>query len=172
MPANFSPGGDSIGIVRNSVVLALVAIGAGAQTALPPAPDQPLPFSHKAHAEAKLECQTCHANPDPGESMGIARASACMSCHKTVLPESPAIRKLAASAKTNREIKWARVYQIPRFVKFSHRSHAEAGQACEDCHGPVATRVQLARESDLTQIGCVACHRVKNAGLACTFCHE
>ena len=119
-----------------------------------------------------MECKTCHANPDPGKIMGIERSAACMTCHKTVKAESPAIQKLATSAKSKREIQWVRVYQIPGFVRFNHRSHSAAGLSCEDCHGPVATRDQLARERDLSQIGCVACHRAKGVGLACTFCHD
>jgi hypothetical protein len=64
------------------------------------------------------------------------------------------------------------VYRIPAFVYFSHRTHIQAGNACEECHGPVATRTQLTRETDLTMGGCMNCHRGKNAGTECTFCHE
>jgi hypothetical protein len=34
-----------------------------------PAPEQPLPFSHKTHMTLGLVCQTCHTNPDPGTMM-------------------------------------------------------------------------------------------------------
>jgi len=95
-----------------------------------------------------------------------------MSCHKTVATDNPAVRALAALAKKNRDVKWVRVYQNPSFVRFSHRSHLNAGYTCEECHGPVATRTQLARERDISQIGCLACHRVHNVGLNCTFCHD
>lgn len=37
------------------------------------APEQPIPFSHEAHAGTlKLQCRMCHPNPDPGEAMRIA----------------------------------------------------------------------------------------------------
>ena len=152
-------------------ILALLVISAGAQTSPQEPPKQPISFSHKTHADAKMECKTCHSNPDPGEVMGIERPSACMSCHKEVKHESPAIQKLAGFVKKD-EIKWARVYLLPSFVRFSHRVHTEAGYNCEECHGPVATRDLLARERDISQVGCVACHRAAKAGLGCTFCHE
>jgi len=104
--------------------------------------------------------------------MGIEPASECIACHRTVKPESPAIHKLVALAKGGHEIKWVRVYQIPAFVKFSHTAHAAAGFDCDACHGPVATRTQLARETDMTQVGCLTCHKAEHAGITCNFCHD
>src|SRR5437879_2390892 len=78
------------------------------------APQQPVPFSHKAHAGTlKMRCKQCHPNPDPGESMTIAALSTCMQCHSAIKTDSPAIQKIAAFAKNDREMKWVRVYQIP-----------------------------------------------------------
>ena len=149
-----------------------MATFAAAQTP-PPTPQQPLPFSHKTHAgDMKLQCKMCHPNPDPGETMRIAPAAVCMQCHSSIKTDSPAVQRLAAFAKNDREIKWVRVYEIPSYVNFSHRTHLTAGNQCEDCHGPVATRDQLAREGNISMGGCMECHRVKKAGLDCTFCHE
>jgi hypothetical protein len=152
--------------------LVLLALGVRAEETPAEPPAQPLPFSHKTHADANMTCQTCHPNPDPGNSMGIARPSACMGCHKTVKATSPSIMQLAALAKKNRDIQWTRVYRIPDFVRFSHRLHLKTGNTCEECHGPVATRTQLAIEYDLKQTGCLACHRVKNAPMLCSTCHD
>ncbi len=138
-----------------------------------PAPAQPIPFSHKTHAgTAKLPCRMCHPNPDPGDSMTIAPASVCMQCHSSIDTDHPAIQKLAAFAKSNTPIPWVRVYQIPTYVSFSHRSHVKAGHACQDCHGPVATRAQLFREADISMGGCMNCHRLKKVSIDCTFCHD
>ncbi len=143
---------------------------ARAQTA---APVQPLPFSHKVHAgAAKLPCRMCHPNPDPGDSMTIAPASVCMQCHSSIDADHPAIQKLAAFSKSAAPIPWVRVYQIPTYVSFSHRSHLKAGNACQDCHGPVATRDQLFREADISMGGCMNCHRLKKVSIDCTFCHD
>lgn len=139
----------------------------------PPAPAQPIAFSHKLHAgQLKLQCTMCHLNRDPGESMGIPQASTCMQCHSSVKTDSPEIQKIAEAAKTNRPIKWARVYLIPTFVFFSHRAHLKGGNTCVECHGMVAERTQLFREADLTMGGCMGCHEKKGASNDCTFCHE
>ena len=153
----------------------LLAIGiASAQTpAQKPAPVQPIPFSHKAHAgKLKLACATCHPNPDPGELMTIAAAVDCMRCHDTVKSESAAIRKLAAFAKNGRDMRWARVGQLPSNIIFSHKDHLKAGGTCAECHGPVAEREQLAAEKDLSMAGCMSCHRARRASLDCNYCHD
>ena len=110
--------------------------------------------------------------PEPGELMGIPQAATCMTCHRAVKNDSAAIRKLAAFATEKRPIPWARVYQIPSYVEFSHKAHLDAGATCAECHGPVAERDRLARETDISMTGCMNCHRARKASLACTFCHE
>lgn len=137
------------------------------------APAQPVDFSHKLHAgNLKLPCKTCHSSPDPGETMTIAAVSRCMDCHSSIKAGSPEIRKLAEYAKNGAAVPWVRVYEIPSFVFFSHRVHLQAGNRCEDCHGPVATRDRLFREADLSMAGCMSCHKAKKASLDCGVCHE
>lgn len=151
-----------------SVLFALMLLQAGK-----PAPQQPLPFSHRNHAgDLKLKCKMCHPNAGSGETMQIAKPAVCMQCHSAIKTDSPAIQKLAAFAKNDREIRWARVYEIPSYVNFSHKSHLDAGAGCEDCHGPVATREVLSREGDISMGGCMNCHRAKKVSIDCTFCHE
>jgi predicted CXXCH cytochrome family protein len=152
--------------------LAIFSICLCAQTLPQSPPEQPSPFSHKLHADARLECAVCHPNANPGKNMGIAGISVCVTCHRNVRPQSQDTQKLTTLAKGKHGIEWVRVYQIPSFVRFSHRLHMAAGNQCEECHGPVATRSELGVERDLTQIGCVACHRTKHASIECTFCHE
>ena len=138
-----------------------------------PAPEQPIPFSHKQHAgKLELKCATCHKNPDPGERMGLATAPLCMQCHEDVKADSPAIQKLAAFAKGKRQIKWARVYEIPSYVFFSHRVHTTAGSACAECHGEVKELEQMTRIKEVNMASCVNCHQAKGASVDCTFCHE
>jgi hypothetical protein len=141
---------------------------------LPTAPPaQPLPFSHRVHAGSLgLKCEQCHPNPNPGERMHTVAAGACMPCHATVGPDSPAIRKLAAFARSRRDLRWARIYEIPASVLFSHREHIAAGNTCAECHGPVTERDQLYREVDLSMGGCINCHVAKKASIDCTYCHE
>jgi hypothetical protein len=151
------------------VMLALLLAQAPKQTA----PEQPIPFSHKAHAGAlKLKCKMCHPNAGSGETMQIAKATTCMQCHSAIKTDSPAIQKLAAFAKDDREIRWARVYEIPSYVNFSHKIHLDSGNTCEDCHAHVAERDQLFREGDISMGGCMNCHRLKKVSIDCTFCHD
>ena len=138
----------------------------------PAAPAQPIPFSHKQHLALKLKCKMCHANADPGESMGIAEASVCMQCHSSIKTDSPAIQKLASFAADKREIPWVRVYQIPGYVDFSHKTHLNSGATCETCHGHVEQRDALFREANISMGGCMDCHRAQKATIDCTGCHE
>ena len=136
-------------------------------------PAQPVPFSHKQHVGTlKLKCNMCHPNRDPGETMGIAAASVCMQCHSAVKTDSPAIQKVADAAKNAKPIRWRRVYEIPTYVFFSHRTHLNAGATCDACHGPVAERDVLAREADISMKGCMTCHTQKKASNDCTTCHD
>jgi ssDNA-binding Zn-finger/Zn-ribbon topoisomerase 1 len=64
------------------------------------------------------------------------------------------------------------VYQIPSFVFFSHKNHLDAGAKCESCHGKVAERERLFRETDISMNGCMNCHRINKASVDCMFCHE
>ena len=140
--------------------------------AAPEAPVQPIPYSHKQHLALGLNCKNCHEMRNPGEMMGIPEAAKCMTCHRAVKKDSPAIQKLAGFARASRPVPWVRVYQIPSYVDFSHKAHLESGATCADCHGPVAQRERLWRETDLSMTGCMSCHMARKTSLACSFCHE
>lgn len=134
------------------LLLSLITIAAAL------AQQQPVAFSHKQHAgDLKLKCATCHENPDPGEKMMLPKPAVCGQCH---------------AGKYDREIKWAPVYVLPDFVFFSHKAHVAAGNQCESCHGPVAQRVTIRRETDLSMGACMNCHREKKASVECTYCHD
>jgi len=138
-----------------------------------PAPEQPLPYSHKLHAGTlQLKCNMCHVNADPGDAMGLPPIATCMTCHASVATKKPAIEKLAAAAKSGQPIEWVRVYHTPPFVWFSHRTHIAAGSKCESCHGPVAERERISLEGDIRMNACMNCHRAKNVSIDCAFCHE
>jgi hypothetical protein len=148
------------------------AQAADAQTALPTGPEQPLPFSHKNHAgTVGLPCETCHTLSRTGENLSIPQAAACMRCHQTIATDKPAIQRLAEYAKSQAPIPWARIYDLPSFVSFSHKTHLDHGNTCQECHGPVATRDRLFKESEMTMTRCVNCHTAKKANTGCDTCH-
>jgi hypothetical protein len=137
------------------------------------APKQPLEFNHKVHVtDQKQTCSSCHAETGSGELVDMPGVPKCMTCHASITPRTSGEQKLAAFAKQNRDVDWVRVYQIPTFVRFSHRQHAQAGTKCDVCHGPVGSRVSLHREKQLSMGECMTCHRETNASIDCGSCHE
>lgn len=137
------------------------------------APVQPIPFSHKQHATAaRLQCGDCHKTSASGEVETMPKAKACMACHLSVKSDSSEIKNLRAYADSNRPIPWARVYEIPGFVNFSHKTHSDGGVSCEACHGNVKERARLWRETDISMNGCVTCHQVQKASVSCGVCHD
>jgi Cytochrome c7 and related cytochrome c len=136
------------------------------------APVQPLPFSHKKHVGAGLQCRQCHTNPDPGNQMTFPASSVCMTCHADIAKDRPAILKLAALAKSGEPIPWVRVYQVTPGVTWAHRKHLQAGMQCVMCHGQVAGLDAMAETTSVTSMGsCIACHAAHKAGTTCQTCH-
>jgi hypothetical protein len=151
----------------------LLALGCFAQNTEADAPKQPIAFNHKLHvSDLKQPCTLCHADHDPGEMVDMPDTKQCLQCHSAIPPKTAAEQKLAAFGKQNRQIDWVRVYQIPTFVRFDHRQHANGGVKCESCHGAVAERVALWKEKDMSMGSCMNCHRAMRASLDCGSCHE
>ena len=137
-----------------------------------PAPEQPLPYSHKAHLALGLECQFCHTNPDRGRLMTFPQTATCMKCHATFGKDRPSIQKLTAYDKSKTAIPWVRVYTVLPGVAWSHRKHLDAGMKCEMCHGDVGKMQVMANVKSVnTMLGCLDCHESHNAKTTCTTCH-
>ena len=68
------------------------------------APEQSLPFSHKANAG------------DTGETGAIPAAATCMQCHSTVKTGSPAIQKVTVYFNNKRPVPRVRVYEVLDYV--------------------------------------------------------
>ena len=82
-----------------------------------------------------------------------------MYCHIEIAKAKPSIQKLAAIAKSKEPVPWVRVFTLPDFVFFDHRFHLQNGAKCEDCHGPVAERDELADDLHSTKmVFCQTCH--------------
>jgi len=138
-----------------------------------PAPEQPIPYSHKQHLALGIQCKECHTNPEPGKLMTFPSADRCMQCHVTIAKDKPAIQKLAQYAQSKEEIPWVRVYRVLPGVQWSHQPHLAAGVKCETCHGNVA---QMATMSEVTSVttmyACLHCHELNHAKSACETCHK
>jgi hypothetical protein len=137
-----------------------------------PAPEQPIPYSHKTHLALGLQCQMCHTNPDPGNQMTFPATKTCMTCHTSVAKDKPSIVKLAQFAKSGQPIPWVRVYQVTPGVTWTHRAHVQAGMQCVMCHGDVAQLDAMAQMTSVTSMGsCIGCHQAHNAATVCVTCH-
>ena len=141
------------------------------QTAAP-GPEQPIAYSHKTHLSMGLKCKDCHENKDPGEIMGIPVTAKCMTCHQSIRKDSPQIAKLAEFHAAKRNVPWQRIYQLPGYVFFSHRTHLEKGTECKACHGEVAQRDKMFKEVGIAMGDCMECHRQNKVSNDCTYCHE
>jgi hypothetical protein len=163
-----------LGVASLSAWLCHWAVPATEQAAeKPPAPVvQPIPFSHKVHRAAGLDCLDCHAGARGQAVAGLPSARKCMYCHVSIRSDSPPIRQLAAAQRTGEPIHWIRVYRLSDFVFFSHASHSKAGVGCVNCHGPVAERDVLAAEVSTKMQWCVECHRERHASTDCALCHQ
>jgi hypothetical protein len=138
----------------------------------PPAPTQPIPYSHKTHLALGLQCQQCHTNPAPGNLMTFPATSACMQCHAKTASDKPAIQQLAGYDKSKTPVPWVRVYKVLPGVEWSHRKHLDAGMKCEMCHGAVAQMDMMAQVKSVTSMGgCIDCHKAHNAAITCVTCH-
>jgi hypothetical protein len=137
-----------------------------------PAPEQPLPYSHKTHVGMGLACQLCHTNPAPGGLMTFPATSTCMKCHASIAIDRPVIKKLAEYAKSKQPIPWVRVYTVLPGVTWTHRKHLEAGVPCETCHGAVGELDAMSATTAVTAMAsCINCHQARGASAACTVCH-
>ncbi len=132
---------------------------------------QPIPFNHKLHAAAAIKCTDCHTGALTKARAGLPRREQCMLCHETIATESAAVRKLAA-LPTDESIRWQRVYRVPDFVFFSHRSHTAAEITCAQCHGPVESSEVLAQQLSTNMVSCMNCHADRLVSNECFLCHD
>lgn len=136
----------------------------------PSAPAQPVAFNHKLHIQtAKMGCNDCHEPRADGASLALPQPPRCMKCHASIATDNTDIKRVAEAAKNEDPILWVRIYRVPSFVTFSHKTHS--GNTCEECHGPVAERTAIAQEKDTNMGSCIACHQAKKAPATCDTCH-
>ena len=140
----------------------------------PPAPEQPVAFSHKLHLTLGLACAGCHAGAVTGDRATLPPTATCMTCHTSVRSDSGEIQKLAGFHAKKEEVPWRRVYRLPDYVGFSHTVHMASGKSitCESCHGEVRDLIVMQKLKDTSMAACMACHTEKAAPTRCDSCHE
>ena len=158
------------------LAIAVLVSGAGGgllalfQDRLPPAPPQPIKFSHKVHAgDAAIGCTSCHAYAERGPVAGVPSMARCRGCHKFVKrdTDSPAmtaeLEALLAKLDRDQPIEWVRVHRVPDHVFFTHKRHVNSGVACRECHGEVEKMEVMRQVAALSMGWCLECHKRKQA---------
>jgi hypothetical protein len=135
--------------------------------------EQPIAYSHKQHIALGLHCVDCHSSADTGAAATLPSVRKCLLCHAKIASSKPEIMKLAAYAKSGREVPWQRVYgfEAGALVKFQHAPHARARVDCATCHGDMtqAATAQLLVKHNMGT--CISCHRQYKASEDCASCH-
>ena len=155
----------ALGLTALALLAAIVALSPIRQAL---ALQQPIRFNHQVHVK-KEPCTTCHRTVLTGEVAGRPDLSICMECHTNPVTESPEEEKLRQLAGEHRPLRWERLYQVPKHVRFSHQRHVAVGKIdCANCHGDIAGTTAPAAQP-LVQINmafCLDCHR--SSGLRLT----
>ena len=151
-------------------------VPAFAQPEQQPAPGSganvPFNFSHKKHADTKLQCVFCHETALTAEKASLPVEQRCMVCHAAVKADSDAIKQLAAIPKDSRIVPEKPVYKLPEYVYFSHARHTGAKIECAQCHGNVYSMDVVELHMPRRMKACVDCHKANSAAVTCTTCHE
>lgn len=123
-------------------------------------PIQPVPFSHKVHADQLgLDCRYCHNNVDKSWFSNIPSASTCMNCHSVILKDDPRLQLVRDSFQSGNPIPWVQVHKVPDYVYFNHSVHVNRGISCVSCHGQINEMEEVHHAKSLSMGFCLDCHR-------------
>jgi hypothetical protein len=121
---------------------------------------QPVPFSHEHHAGVLgIDCRYCHTSVENSSFAGFPPTKTCMNCHSQIWVGSEMLAPVRESYRTNRSLRWQRVYNLPGFVYFDHSIHVHKGIGCSTCHGRVDQMPLMYQVPSLLMEWCLDCHR-------------
>jgi hypothetical protein len=104
----------------------------------------------KALVQELLEARKAKRAPQPVVSPELQKLYDALGLDDKLMPDP---------SKKPKPIAWVKVHYLPAFTCFDHRSHTNAGVACQRCHGPVETMERVRQVEDLSMGWCVNCHR-------------
>ena len=123
-------------------------------------PDQPVPFSHRHHAEQLgIDCRYCHSSVEKSSFAGVPDTETCMTCHSQLFTSAPLLAPVRRSLAMDAPLRWNRVNKVPDFVFFNHSIHVDNGIGCASCHGPVNEMTMTWKSKTLYMKWCLDCHR-------------
>jgi hypothetical protein len=121
--------------------------------------EQPVPFSHKHHANMGIDCRYCHTSVEKAAFAGIPPTRTCMNCHSMIFADAPILEPVRESWRSGQSLEWTRVHDLPQFVYFDHSIHVSKGIGCSTCHGRI-DEMPLVRKANTLYMGwCLNCHR-------------
>lgn len=160
-------------MIRALVILAGALLWSACESSPPVA--QPIQFSHKAHTEKGLACDSCHQSVQKASFATIPNTETCMLCHQGAITDSPEEEKVRQYAEKGQLIPWRRLYEVPGHAYFSHRRHVTLGGIeCARCHGAIGeSAAPLARPAVFFNMDtCMSCHVERHASTDCNACHR
>ena len=138
-----------------------------------PVRDQPIAFSHKLHVSKNgIACQFCHIYARRSYASGVPPVSTCVGCHgsnqmKLVQPESAEVNKMRDFWEKGEPIPWAKVHDIPDYVRFPHKRHINvkssrlienAGKGCDMENDSRSLECRLMQFKMGGDTRCESCH--------------
>lgn len=140
-------------------------------------PIQPVKFNHNKHVdEMEMDCQECHLYVLSNRKATLPGKNVCLDCHSEQLGESTEEEKLVALLQSDKELKWKRVYVLPKHVYFSHFRHVTLGQIeCQQCHGDMKLLTTPPKKpaTDINDMDfCMDCHEERQVSNDCLACHN
>lgn len=120
---------------------------------------QPVPFSHKHHANMGIDCRYCHTSVEDAAFAGIPPTKTCMNCHSMIFADAPMLEPVRESWRTGESLQWNRVHDLPQFAYFNHSIHVAKGIGCSTCHGRVDEMPLVHKANTLYMQWCLECHR-------------
>jgi len=134
-------------------------------------PAQPINFPHPRHVQTLgMNCLYCHFAANKSPDPGMPALGTCMGCHSIIGPNLPArlghaaknpspdLQKLTQYWAKKQPVPWVRIHRVPRYVRFPHMRHVNAGVTCQTCHGQVQKMNRVFQYASLNMGWCVNCH--------------
>lgn len=138
---------------------------------------QPVEFNHNLHInDVGMDCVDCHTYVETHPKATLPNKEICYECHSEAQGESAEEQKLVNLLDSEEELKWQRIYVLPKHVYFSHFRHVTLGQiSCLECHGDMKelTSPPVKQAVDIVDMDfCMDCHEEKQVENDCLVCHK
>ncbi len=145
-------------------------------SAVYPAQDIPLRFTHDRHLALGLSCDRCHggaATSKRSADLLIPTGEACDECHgqQHPRPDDEPMRCTLCHTQVEDGDRLTASVRMPRpLLHFNHELHTRRGSDCKDCHD--MSHVRLGSVLQLpSEASCLSCHDGFQATARCGACH-